>query len=369
MIFYLIPLLISAGCIAAYDIGHAERLRMLWFRVICIYTILLYGLSDGIGFDIIYLYSRKYAEFTGTPADFDGFPWFAPAFKAFYCLCKAAGLPFWSVTLIISTAINVVVFRFIRLNTKAIFTAALLYSCGVGLLLNVEIIRQALATAVFLLAMPAATKGKWLEYVALILVAMTFHMSAVIFFAVPAVYLLNVRFNLRLIAYLLATTLIFAIIAIYIEHFAVLFGKAYCEKIIFYFHETKETFNANYYIYHCSLMALIPAALMAYFKLIRGREIPFEQILCLSILITPGVIFFGRAAMRFDDSFLIFTCVAASALVWPAQNSRRLRQTAIGCAIVAALAFALSYETVKSMTIDANQYYPYKTVVCPGAFR
>lgn len=366
MIPYLVPLLLAAIGIVCFDILHKQRASEVCFWTIALLLTLLYGLSDGIGYDVVHLYSPQFTLPMNNPDEMD--PSFAPIFKGLFWWMRSIGCPFTLFLLLSSTFINGVVFWFIRKYTTAIFTAAFLYAGGTVLLYNVEIIRQAMATAIFLLAIPSLLSRRYLRYFLLILLAVFFHKGAIFFLIVPLVYKVKLRFNRTLIIYLFSAALIFWLLFLFVDYLAPLLGDIYAEKIQFY--SFGENFNIRYYIYHCSLICLFPALICAYYKLIKKRKVPFEEILCLMILLTPGVPFFGRAVLRLGDSFFLFLFVALASLAWPqvkksfsAIPKRRLTMFIPGALFVLILLGAYSYEAVKSMTMTKNDYYPYRTVL------
>lgn len=368
---YLIPLLIAAISLALYDTELLQRGRRIVFWCLFVYTSLLFGLRDMIGYDTIHLYTNAYAVYPdwemmmadrGTVN-----PSFAPAFHWLIILFKTIGAPYWLFQLTVSTFMNFAVCLFIERKLKSPFTAMLLYLGCMALTINIEILRQGMAIGVFLLSYGLLERRRWVSYYLCVLLACMFHMSAVLLLFLPLATLARLQFNRRFFYYLLISCAITALMYVSIEPIARLFGETYGHKILWYTfsHNENTGLNYKYYIYHISLISVLPALVMAYYKLMLKREFRFEAVTCAMILLAPGAIPFGVAFLRLSWFLLPFFLFGTSECMGVDWRSRNLRHILISAMLALFIIFCNSYETLKTFVAN-DDYYPYRSVVWPS---
>lgn len=191
---YLIALIFLLFSIYAFDYKKSQRGATLAYIVILIYMIAIVALRYRIGGDSIG-YEIEYRKMPGI-LDIEGFMrktrW-EPGFVIFAALCRSVTSDFTFFQLMHAIVVNVIVFWFIYNNTQNRFTAVTFYLVLCYLNLNTEVLREALAVSVFLLAWPYFRNGKWLYYYLLALLATTFHISAIFTLMLPIFTLPGVR--------------------------------------------------------------------------------------------------------------------------------------------------------------------------------
>ena len=364
---YLFPIIFSIICIIVYDMHRTEKFSRIMFWGMCVYLILLFGLSDDLGYDTTHLYHPAYQSFpTFASADMwdrlEEYSGFGYGFQFFILIFKTLGLPWWCFQLAVAGIINVTVFYFINRHLNYRFIAILLYITCLSMRLNVEIIRQSLAMMVFLMSYPFLTKRQWGYFFISVLVATLFHTSAFMLLLVPLMYLMRIDINRRLIYAFVAMSIVVYLISLYLYDVSKIFGSTYSEKIIYYAYTRRYERNLNYYIYHSLCNALLPLAVGCYYKFILKRDIPFSRIIAILPLLLPGILAFGESFIRLGYYFLPFFMFSSAELTGEQIHRRELKNKLCGIVICVVLMVSYSYELIKSTTIS-DKYYPYRTIL------
>lgn len=165
------------------------------YMFMCICFILLAGLRFFVGSDThnyVYDFSvmpdlSKLSEFHRLNSRYQ-FGW-----DAYVCIIKSIFGNFVFVQLITAIIVNVIIFWFVRRNTTNVFIALLCYYTLNYFEYNMEIMREAIAVALGLIAIMLYSKGYKRYYVLLVFVAFEIHISAVILLIVP--FLVNVKYT------------------------------------------------------------------------------------------------------------------------------------------------------------------------------
>lgn len=193
MIFIVIAIMLLVLAFI-YDYRSARNGRIFWYVAMLILMILAAGLRYKMGADSIRY--EDYYESSPTLSHLrkvDFTDRYAPFFVILMATCRSLTSEFVLVQFVVSIIVNCIFFRFIWRHTNHVFFAAFLYFVFLYFLLNMQVLREALASCVFLLAWPYFVKGKWLKYYAMCVVAFMFHLSAIVLFLVPVVTLPGVR--------------------------------------------------------------------------------------------------------------------------------------------------------------------------------
>ena len=165
------------------------------YMFMCICFILLAGLRFFVGSDThnyVYDFSvmpdlSKLSEFHRLNSRYQ-FGW-----DAYVCIIKSIFGNFVFVQLITAIIVNVIIFWFVRRNTTNVFIALLCYYILNYFEYNMEIMREAIAVVLGLIAIMLYSKGYKRYYVLLVFVAFEIHISAVILLIVP--FLVNVKYT------------------------------------------------------------------------------------------------------------------------------------------------------------------------------
>jgi hypothetical protein len=103
--------------------------------------------------------------------------------------------------------INCVIFYIIKKYSINKFLVILFYLIFYFLYFNMEILRESLAVAFFLLAIPYLIAKKWIPYYLLCLLALSFHSSAAILFIMP-LFAVNVKLKYQIFILVVVTFLV-----------------------------------------------------------------------------------------------------------------------------------------------------------------
>ena len=195
MVFLIILLALIVFSIN-YDFrGNLVYKANMPYRFMCICFIILAGLRFFVGSDThnyVYDFSvmpdlSKLSEFHRLNSRYQ-FGW-----DAYVCIIKSIFGNFVFVQLITAIIVNVIIFWFVRRNTTNVFIALLCYYILNYFECNMEIMREAIAVALGLIAIMLYSKGYKRYYVLLVFVAFEIHISAVILLIVP--FLVNVKYT------------------------------------------------------------------------------------------------------------------------------------------------------------------------------
>ena len=191
---YLIILL----ALIVFSINYDFRDNLVYkankpYRIMCICFILLAGLRFFVGSDThnyVYDFSvmpdlLKLSEFHRLNSRYQ-FGW-----DAYICIIKSIFGNFVFVQLITAIIVNVIIFWFIKRNTSNIFLALLSYFILNYFEYNMEIMREAIAVVLGLVAVMYFEENKRLYFILLLILAFEFHISAVILVIVPFIAKIN----------------------------------------------------------------------------------------------------------------------------------------------------------------------------------
>lgn len=194
MIYLLIFIMLLVLCYRYDYVGH-KRNKMFWTIVSFIALVLVAGLRYRIGVDSIryesfYTYVPKIWEIT--PIFLEKTRW-EPSFVLLMSVCKVISPDFTVFQLVHAVIINTAVFIFFYRNTRHFFFALAAYALLNYIPLNTEVLREALAVAIFLFAWEPFKRGNYLLYTLLILLAMTFHLGSTLMLFMPLMMLPGIR--------------------------------------------------------------------------------------------------------------------------------------------------------------------------------
>lgn len=118
---------------------------------------------------------------------------YEPGFVVFASLARSLSPDFTLFQFFHAIVVNTIIFWFVYKNTKNKFIAITLYYVCLYLNLNTEVLRESLAVCCFLLAWPFFRDGKWICYYLMIILAMTFHISATMLLFFPLCAIPGIR--------------------------------------------------------------------------------------------------------------------------------------------------------------------------------
>lgn len=178
-----------------YDYAGHRRHKMTWTVISFITLVLIAGLRYRIGVDSI-----RYESFFEkvpkiweiTRIYFETTRW-EPGFIVFMSICRSISDDFTVFQLLHALFVNTAVFYFFYRNSRHFFFCLTAYALMNFIPLNTEVLREAMAVAIFLWAWEPFKRGNYLLYSLLIIVAMFFHMGSMILLTMPLMRLPGLR--------------------------------------------------------------------------------------------------------------------------------------------------------------------------------
>ncbi len=187
---YLIPIVLTSFGSLLFDFSAHQRnsnVKNLLWCFISVILILIIGLRYGVGGDTLaymgdYDWRVPLWEWEFSPID----P-YQPGYTLLCAVGKSISPEFYVFQLIHASIVNILLFYFIKQNTKYIFSAliAVFFTCY--LYFTTEILREVLAILVFILNYKSYKESHWLKYYLGVLLACCFHISAIFLILLPLV--------------------------------------------------------------------------------------------------------------------------------------------------------------------------------------
>lgn len=193
---YLVILFLLLLFAIIYDFGDAQVGRKFIFNTILIGLICLAGFRYRVGGDtLMYMLTYSYLPDLSELGKVDsGVEKLQPLWLLLAATAKSISKEFFVLQFLQAILVNILVFGFIKANTKYVFTAIFLYFIGYYGYFNFEILRESISVAVFLYSIKYLQEKKWIIYYSLAVVALLFHFSGVILFIIP--FLMRFEFKI-----------------------------------------------------------------------------------------------------------------------------------------------------------------------------
>lgn len=189
---YIIIFAVLIGLSYQYDYLGKKSYRITCYISMLLIFILLAGLRYRIGVDSI-RYELEYATMPSfNIAEIKRYfetSRYNIGFIITVAISKSISNDFILYQIIESTYVNCVMFWFFFKHTNKIFLALAIYFVFYYFTFTCEVLREACAVSSFLLAYPYFVKSKWLKYYMFSFLALSFHISAIICFILPILYL------------------------------------------------------------------------------------------------------------------------------------------------------------------------------------
>lgn len=193
--YFYIVLLMFIALAYCYDYKKFTSLKSFWLVVTWITAVCIAAFRYRMGIDTV-TYEHEYPEMP-TLLQLGDFNFsdtrYQPLYVVFTAICRSISSDFFCFQLIHAIYINSIIFWFYRTYTKHTFTALSLYFLMLYLTFNMEVLRESLAVATFLLAWPMFKKGKWIWYYVICTVALGFHISAILTYLLPIFWIPGLR--------------------------------------------------------------------------------------------------------------------------------------------------------------------------------
>lgn len=192
---YFIVLFALLFCIYYYDYAKGKNLYSFSYWGFFVVLVIIAGLRYRIGNDSV-VYENDYQNL---PTLWELFKFdysstrYEPGFIIFASIPRAFSSDFMLLQFFEAIYINAIIFWFIQKNTDHRFFCLTIYYIVLFLYFTTEIMREALAVGLFLLAWPYFRDGKWLKYYCFAILASICHTSALALLILPLLTLPGIR--------------------------------------------------------------------------------------------------------------------------------------------------------------------------------
>ena len=200
---YFVLFLFFLGLSYHFDYLGKHTNKYTFYSISLTILILLSGLRYRIGLDSI-RYEGHHIE-TPTLFELNATVFqdssYDPLFIFLSSIAKTVSSEFWVLQMLQSILVNIIFFRFIRLNTKNIFLGVLLYYVGLYINFNCEVMREACAVSMFLLGWEYLKKDKIIHFSFYCILACGFHISSILLLIIPILKIFHIWNLLRINKY------------------------------------------------------------------------------------------------------------------------------------------------------------------------
>lgn len=198
---FALPYLIVAGLLTFFYFGECGRIKNLSPRqsINCAYLLMLVfiGLRGFILTDYINYFSLYQGLPTITNLKFSGYEKLEPGFILYSSIIKTLGFNYFG-WVFINTLIDLAVFRvFFKRYSPSLILPLICMLAFNGILIEFNLYRNIKAIDLFLLSFPYLIKRKFIPYLVLNLIGLSFHNSAILY--LPLYFILTIKFNKLLI--------------------------------------------------------------------------------------------------------------------------------------------------------------------------
>lgn len=365
----------------SYDYRGKTQGKLFWLLVCLLAFILIAGLRYRLGTDSI-RYERYFIN--GPKLETLGARHFINTrFSPLYILLSAGVRTVTSQFLVFQIVhaiiVNCVIFYFLYLNTKKIFFALILYFLLLYFTLNMEVLREALAVCVFLLAWPSFRDGKWVKWYLLSVIGFLCHTSAVFMFILPIIVLPGIK---SLFIYGNRTWIICGIILlvvmfikekffVYIQALAVMENVS--ERAQVYSKTDLASSNLNIFGYVVAVIRFVIYPLLALYFLNKKSDDKFWEnsrlVNFILVSVYIGIVMTGIPIFyRYNNYFLFFPIIVYSEIIFSnlEVNSGRIRLKFVTWILIFIPFFYSHIQPVYFKGVNSTEslkgymnYYPY----------
>ncbi|MBQ9231911.1 MAG: EpsG family protein [Prevotella sp.] len=328
----------------------------LYYIIILLITILLFGLRYRVGIDTI-----RYNSFFDSLPSFDKLSLsslldydYSPLFIIFMSLCKFVINEFWLFQLLHSIILNSFVFYFCWKRGFNPFIAVFYYFIIAGVTFNTEILRESMAVGIFLLNYRNIEKKKWFHYYLLSLLSIGFHYSAIITLIIPLFS--NIKFNMKLIIYIILYLVIVCLLVNYVEDIIPIDILAKRYQGITTMKEDRD-FTFFRYIALFIKSVFFPAMILSYNRKLKLHE-TYESMLLLFSILSMTAFVYPILFDRLSNYCLVFYVLCISNCVSKLHSK--------GNGYVFLLLTLLFFMHTNIRENNLYRYYPYHSIFDKG---
>lgn len=336
------------------------------YMFLCLCLILLAGLRFYVGSDTHnYVYDftvmpnlSNLSEYHRLDSRYQ-FGW-----DAYVCVIKSCFKNFVFVQLITASIVNVVIFWFIKRNTANVFIAVMFYFILNYFEYNMEIMREAIAVVLGLLAVAFYEKDRKLYFILLLVLAFEFHISAIILLLIP--FMAKIKYSRKLIVITILLSVIVPFLFTQISGLAKLiniFTASDPEYLLHYLNQSMDNSrNIFYYLELYVSYLIIPIFCLVTLKKnakYTGMIIVFIVVRCLGM--------FTYAFYRFGNYFAPFYWLLLADATYYYWKKMRIPKHLLITAMTICLLFIYQREQLGNYPKYPNhklyeRYIPYEMV-------
>lgn len=329
------------------------------YAVIWLYLVLLIGLRFEVGGDTLaYMEDYKWRPDL-TQWKFSWVDYYEPLYTLLCSVCKTISDEFVFFQIIHSVILNICLFYFIYKSTKYKFSALFFCLIYYYLYFSTEILRESLAILVFIINYKNYEEENWIKYYVGAVIAMMFHISAIILLIFPFVKWM--RFNKMYVLILIVSIIAFSKLDVLFSIFgdmAKISGKIRIYEDL----STNSVLGILLNFLAFSRFTLIPLAIYMWDKKVLKEHPKFEGLICFYTILGVGIWFNPAIFDRFPNYITPLYFVSLANIIVPsffksATASRKLAGTVFLCLIIAVYgSFPLRIY---------KRYVPYYSIINP----
>lgn len=290
-----------------------------------------------------------------------------PLFTLSLSLVKTFTKEFWVFQIIHAIFINTVIFRFIKKNCEYKFFALVLYFFMYFVYFNMEILRESIAVAIFLIMYPLLEKKNLKKYYLLNIIAILFHYSSIILLVFPLLH--KIKFNTKSVILLISIVSLLSVIFLFVPEAiqAFMFTDALSEKFTFY---SGISANINGMIFNTLLFIIFPIYII---KLNKKNEAQKFENLTFAYFLFATIFVLISGFGRFINYFVIFMIVYFTNMLSNLHKIYRLNLMKFGFVVISLSVifyykgsyYLQSYDHLIKGKRKYNLYYPYYSIFDP----
>ncbi|CNE79995.1 EpsG family protein [Yersinia kristensenii] len=342
--------------IANIDIAFSKN-KLIVKYVLFLLIILVIGLRYELGIDWLFYLNSFNGNSTNTLT-------IEPGYQLLSSFISYLGFGFWSFVCMISIFILFILYRFFKKYSPfPLFCLSIYFILSFGF--NIEALRQIIAVAIFYIALSYYLNGKKKHYIALCLLASSFHISAIIFITLP--FIDNAIFK-RLMKISVLFGVAMSVVGLYpieiiLETLTLFSYNPYLEKI---HHYTLNAGTGNIFTYNLLVKIIIISYYFIkkkhiYFEF-ANKKIPLNFASSLEIIILTMLIIdvyfgkYGTITSRIDEYFIPIFIILVSYLIMINKSivNKLVFSILFSCYVLIAFIRFTSNEYFQ------NQYIPYR---------
>lgn len=227
---YIVAFILCSLFVAIYDFRPTKKGKWFCYVLLCFFIICISGFRYKVGGDTIrYMESfHRIHILKGITMQNMMGEGIMPLCYLFFSTCRTISDNFFFLQFVHAAIINIVIFTFIKKNTPFVFCSVLIYLLWSYLEFNTEIIRESLAVCTFLCGFRFLKKKKWLPYYIFCILALGFHISAIMTFVIPFVYYIRLNWKIIVVclAFITLSTTVYELAPDYLSYLDLLGGDS-----------------------------------------------------------------------------------------------------------------------------------------------